>query len=464
MHILCMQPMQTKVQATTKTDPKVKEFHRIVKHLRYEDNISQDEIDYDLEKLEKLLQRGTDINGRNRHGETPLHFYIREDEWETNLDPQVIKFLLKNGSEINTESNDNHLVIDMLINSHVTSKIVNLFLTYGLNASQKINNNPLLNIYIKRNRNPRLEIIKHMIENGANINEKDSHGETPLMLYFIESNNIDYDTIIYILEQGANITEKDRNGKSVLEYALRSTHITYKIIYLLLANGAPINFKNIKTILQTTNTMHQSIKTLLATIFHMNSNIINHTFLPTLIKLVEKAQIEDRAKRMCKNFTFLYSCMSIANVIFNKKATLEKSIFAAFFHTREIKDFMSKMFHIISYRNFYDFAQKFILRSGLPVAKSLRAKMLISKEIYTKRMLKTRSKKVKRKKVTVTTPPTEATQKSLVKQIHSTTADQAIPNITITGQKRKRPEKANTPNKRRKFLKQFVLIETQDDN
>eukprot|EP00833_Pecoramyces_ruminatium_P006952 jgi/Orpsp1_1/1180984/evm.model.c7180000075357.2 len=53
------------------------------------------------------------------------------------------------------------------------------------------------------------EIVKYLIEKGANINAKNNKGETPLM-FLCRSNFINKETIKYLIEKGADINARNK--------------------------------------------------------------------------------------------------------------------------------------------------------------------------------------------------------------------------------------------------------------
>ena len=91
------------------------------------------------------------------------------------------------------------------------------------------------------------EIVKLLLENGADPNLKDIDGCTALMkacIYFNNYSNIE--TVKLLLENGADINLKDYNGYTALMMACKysNTRSDPKIIKLLLENGADINLKD----------------------------------------------------------------------------------------------------------------------------------------------------------------------------------------------------------------------------
>lgn len=61
-----------------------------------------------------------------------------------------------------------------------------------------------------------LEVVKYLIENGADINAKDSNGDNLLMIA-LEYRELDI--VKYLLEKGANVNIKNNEGKTVLDLA-----------------------------------------------------------------------------------------------------------------------------------------------------------------------------------------------------------------------------------------------------
>jgi ankyrin repeat protein len=63
------------------------------------------------------------------------------------------------------------------------------------------------------------EVIKILLENGANVNAHNKAGVTALMVATQEGNYTKLDTVKLLIEMGANVAERDRRGRSALDYA-----------------------------------------------------------------------------------------------------------------------------------------------------------------------------------------------------------------------------------------------------
>ncbi len=86
-----------------------------------------------------------------------------------------------------------------------------------------------------------IAIVKLLLEAGANVNDKDSEGETALIC---ASRKGHIDVIKILLQVGANVNDKDNIEKTALTYALQYHHV--EVIKFLLEKGADINCKNIE--------------------------------------------------------------------------------------------------------------------------------------------------------------------------------------------------------------------------
>ena len=88
-----------------------------------------------------------------------------------------------------------------------------------------------------------IEVVKILIENGANINAKNNDNSTAL----IEASSFYYETVKILIENGADINSKDNGGTTALMNAsTEDDYINYEICKLLIENGANVNDKDLQ--------------------------------------------------------------------------------------------------------------------------------------------------------------------------------------------------------------------------
>lgn len=80
-------------------------------------------------------------------------------------------------------------------------------------------------------------IIAVLLQNGADVNARDTKNQTPLMLALM-ANNLDW--VNLLLDNFADISSKTPNGKTMLSFALEN-NVSTEILQALLAKGANVN-------------------------------------------------------------------------------------------------------------------------------------------------------------------------------------------------------------------------------
>jgi len=163
-------------------------------------------LDNNLDKVEKLLREGADINIR----------YSKATDFEEGDNVTPVQYAASSGN----------------------TKLLEFLVIKGadLNLSDAQGQNPLLAATIGDN----YDIVKFLLDNGANINAKDDNGRTALM---IASNQGNRKIVELLLDKDAKIDETNKKNATALMYATYS--IRKDIIKLLIDKGADIDKKNI---------------------------------------------------------------------------------------------------------------------------------------------------------------------------------------------------------------------------
>ena len=179
----------------------------------------------DTAAIEDLIQEGADPNCRDQWGNTPLSAAA----WGGYL--EAMDLLHKKGADIGRECYENNdLLCHAAFNAQVDS--VKWLLSEGADpkhVSEKTGESPLHFAISKKDASPRTEIVRVLVEAGADVNLKtiageetgcfmrDAYlkGETPLHRAAAYG---DKEVVQILLEAGADPSIKDANGDSPISW------------------------------------------------------------------------------------------------------------------------------------------------------------------------------------------------------------------------------------------------------
>jgi ankyrin repeat protein len=85
----------------------------------------------------------------------------------------------------------------------------------------------------------RTDLVKELLEKGADVNAKDKIGWTPLIYAAQGWPREHADTVKFLLDRGADVNARDASGRTPLMYAARAGHV--EVVKLLLKKGADVN-------------------------------------------------------------------------------------------------------------------------------------------------------------------------------------------------------------------------------
>ena len=157
-----------------------------------------------VKKIDALIAKGVNVNGKGRYGETPLYaaFQVRNKKG--------FKALLEHGANPNfIDDNGQTLMND--IAGYSSTYFMKLALKHGANPNliePKTGETPLIaatSPYGKQN-------VSLLIKAGANLNYQDPDGETALMS---AAGGNQYDVVYELLSAGANFRLKDKWGYDI---------------------------------------------------------------------------------------------------------------------------------------------------------------------------------------------------------------------------------------------------------
>ena len=167
--------------------------------------------------IKSLVAAGADVNVKNKENSTALLIAA-----EHNSNPDVIKALLDAGSDINAKGNYGATALINAVNNKTpaAASIAKTLIDAGSDVNATMNNKwmplwtPLMCACVFNSDN--LDVIKILIDSGANVNAKSSSGETALMCAVTSTKTPD---VVRALINGvANVDAKNLNGRRAIDY------------------------------------------------------------------------------------------------------------------------------------------------------------------------------------------------------------------------------------------------------
>jgi ankyrin repeat protein len=211
------------------------------------------------EIAELLIQNGSDINERNNGGMTPLHLAIVNRvtlRWSHGIEPrhleigeydtELIDLLITKGADVNAKNHNGRTPLHIAVATHL--QILSADRRWGLPE--------ILPSVSDIDR----EMLRLLIDRGADVNTKDDEGLTPLHTVFVPF-VLTLDTegktaamtipisleepkkklIGLLIDMGSDINATDNKGETVLHRAIRNG--PEEAAELLIARGADVNAK-----------------------------------------------------------------------------------------------------------------------------------------------------------------------------------------------------------------------------
>ncbi len=157
----------------------------------------------------ELIKRGANVNLKHYSGETPLMFAA------FNGDAKIVKALVRAGANPNVKVISFHageitpLISAINSNSGERVEVASILLSARaqINPEGEFLLSPLMHAV------GNLEMVKLLIANGADVNQKNFRGMTALMAAAIDGIP---SVVRYLLEQGADVNAVDKDGTTAL--------------------------------------------------------------------------------------------------------------------------------------------------------------------------------------------------------------------------------------------------------
>jgi len=189
-----------------------------------------------------LLNRGVNINVRDKNYRTPLHEALTDLGNDDAGDYYVgaVRFLLDHGADVDAEDNDRSTPLHV-ISKYGNVKAARLLLEHGARV-EALDNDDSTPLHFAL-RDETVEVARLLLEHGADINARNKEDRTPRhLLLTMSSECLDIDTIRFFLDRGADVDAVDKSHSTLLHKA--SYYGDVKVAHLLLERSANINARN----------------------------------------------------------------------------------------------------------------------------------------------------------------------------------------------------------------------------
>ncbi|WP_456201480.1 ankyrin repeat domain-containing protein [Wolbachia endosymbiont of Protocalliphora sialia] len=189
-----------------------------------------------LDMVQFFLNRGANIKAKDMYGWTPLHFASAYGKFD------VVKFFLDSNINIRAKDRYGDTPLHLAAQNNDKSEIVESFLDSDANNINDRTNNGWTPLHVAVQGN-KPSTVKLLLGRGADIEVKDTYGQTPLDLatqkgytdivkileqeqlgkeLFTAVREYDFSRVEKLISRGANIDTKNKNGKTPLDIAINT--------------------------------------------------------------------------------------------------------------------------------------------------------------------------------------------------------------------------------------------------
>jgi len=165
-----------------------------------------------------LIEKGPNLDLQDLQGNTPLHIAVKEGKLD------IVNALIERCASLNVRSSFMDTPLHLAVRSENLS-VCGALIAEGVRD--------LSNIAVEKRR---LDIVKALINGGADLNTPSSFNDTPLHIAVKEGK---LDIVNALIEKGANLDLQDQQGNTPLHLAAKSGNLG--IVKALIDGGADLN-------------------------------------------------------------------------------------------------------------------------------------------------------------------------------------------------------------------------------
>ena len=200
-------------------------FFKVNEDLFFEELLKDD---MDIDKIEKYINKGVNINKKDEKGQTILFSLVAKRKLE------ALKILIKNGANLTLEDLHRKTILDEAVDRN-DGMMIRFLLDNGFNINHKNNSGRTIFQNVARMGNNK--IFQIFMKYNADFNIKDSHGKT-VLFDAVEGGNLDI--LKDVINNTNNLNILDENHQNALFSAVIKDDIS--LATELILNGINVNF------------------------------------------------------------------------------------------------------------------------------------------------------------------------------------------------------------------------------
>ena len=200
-------------------------FFKVNEDLFFEELLKDD---MDIDKIEKYINKGVNINKKDEKGQTILFSLVAKRKLE------ALKILIKNGANLTLEDLHRKTVLDEAVDRN-DGMMIRFLLDNGFNINHKNNSGRTIFQNVAHMGNNK--IFQIFMKYNADFNIKDSHGKT-VLFDAVEGGNLDI--LKDVINNTNNLNILDENHQNALFSAVLKDDIS--LATELILNGINVNF------------------------------------------------------------------------------------------------------------------------------------------------------------------------------------------------------------------------------
>ena len=185
-----------------------------------------------VEVVKELLERGADVNLKGEGGSTALLSILADRDVPQQSKIVIVNLLLNYHADVNIRDNSGFAPLRCALKSR-SAEIVELLIDRIKDPVYQLNNEwCLFDEHVLSS----IHVLKLCLDAGADPNFTDPIDDTPLLrVYYVDAAKM-------LIDYGANVNQRNRFGVSPILRAVEKSN--YKLVELLLENGADITMSD----------------------------------------------------------------------------------------------------------------------------------------------------------------------------------------------------------------------------